>query len=576
MKKIFFLLLIAVAAAIGWLAHGFTSHAPAPAAGRKVLFYQSAMHPWIKSDKPGKCTICGMDLVPVYEGDKGHDVATGLVTLGSNSIQVIHVQTEMLKRRPLQRTLRVAGTIDDNDTRHRRLSAYVDGRIEKLFVNFVGAEVGEGQPLATFYSPTLLAMEREYVALLRPSPADSSTLLTERQRLLETAALRLKRLGLTAAQIAALARKSAAESQTEILAPMSGTVVAREIYEGQYVREGDRLFELADFSTMWFQFDLYERDLAWVKPGQTVDVTTPSQPGKVYSAPITFIDPNISDSTRSAKVRVELANPLDEANGQKRRELFHKLYAEGLVRLDIPAVLAVPRLAVLSTGERVVAYVDKGNGAYEQRQLRLGRRGDDYWEVLAGLREGEHVVTSGNLLLDAQSQLNDTANETGGSTPTAGETIPQSTPAMVFTEPQQTVTAELLARSDTLADALANDRLSDFAEQALKLRSLVAPLQQAFPKEHPLNPFIGRVALASAWPAADDLKAARASFAPFSAAMAELAGAARRLGAFKNLKIYKCPMAPRPGLWVQRQGPLQNPFMGRASGMITCGAEVQP
>jgi Cu(I)/Ag(I) efflux system membrane fusion protein len=122
---------------------------------RKVLYYQSAMHPWIKSDKPGRCTICGMELAPVYEGEKGFEAGEGIVTLSSNSIQVINVQSEPVQRRPLRRTFRFAGTIDDNDATHRFVSAYLDGRIDKLYVNFVGAEVVAGEPLATLYSPAL-------------------------------------------------------------------------------------------------------------------------------------------------------------------------------------------------------------------------------------------------------------------------------------------------------------------------------------------------------------------------------------------------------------------------------------
>jgi hypothetical protein len=153
----------------GWFAARYvTPTKPAETSGeRKILYYQSAMHPWIKSDKPGNCTICGMKLVPVYEGEKGFEASADIVSLPTNSISVVNVQTELVGRRPLTHTLRVAGRIDDDDTRHRFVSAYVDGRIEKLFVNYVGAEVVEGQPLATFYSPQLLSAEREYLALLR-------------------------------------------------------------------------------------------------------------------------------------------------------------------------------------------------------------------------------------------------------------------------------------------------------------------------------------------------------------------------------------------------------------------------
>ena len=174
--KIFlgFLLVAALAGGGGWFASRHWPQSQTAArvtSGRNILYYQSSMHPWIKSDQPGKCTICGMDLVPVYEGDKGFDVAEGLVALSSNSVNVINVQTVAARRQPLRRTLRVAGTIDDNDTSHRLLSAYVEGRIDKLFVNYVGAEVTEGQPLATLYSTMLLNAEREYVALARQKAA---------------------------------------------------------------------------------------------------------------------------------------------------------------------------------------------------------------------------------------------------------------------------------------------------------------------------------------------------------------------------------------------------------------------
>ena len=404
----------ALAGGAGWFA---AKHWPARPVepsfgGRKVLFYQSAMHPWIKSDQPGKCTICGMNLVPVYEGDKGIDVGEGLVTLSSNSITVIHVQTDEVRRQSLRHTLRVAGTIEDDDTRRRFLSAYVEGRIDKLFVNYVGAELVEGQLIATIYSPALLNSEREYVLLVTQTP-DPAAPREQHARSLEATTLRLKSLGLTDAQIAALPGKPAGEWHTEILAPMSGIILARHVYEGQYVKEGDKLFEIGDFSTMWFKFDAYERDLPWLRVGQEVEVITPAVPDKVYSAKITFIDPNLNEPTRSAKVRVEVPNPIVEQDGHMRRELYRRLYAEAAVKVDLPEALAVPRSAVLWPGAQSVVYLDKGGGIYEQRRVRLGRAGDDSWEVLAGVGEGERVVTVGNLLLDAQAQLNQSVNASG-------------------------------------------------------------------------------------------------------------------------------------------------------------------
>ena len=422
-----FVAIAALAAAGGWFvanhfggAHNHAATAKSDSTSKRVLYYQSSMHPWVKSDKPGKCTVCGMDLVPVYEGQKGYELAAGTVSLGSNAIQAMHVQTAEVSKRPLIRTLRVAGTIDDNDAKHRRLSAYVEGRIEKLHVNFIGAEVKEGEPLATFYSPMLLNAEREYTLLFRQSQmAHSYALTAEHKRLMAAAEQRLSRYGLTTAQIAKLPFKSETNHLSEILSPMSGTVVTREIYEGQFVKEGDKLFELADFFTMWFQFDLYERDFAWVRVGQEVEITVPSAPGKKFVAAIVFIDPNLNDMTRSARVRVELQNPMLTVQGKSRRELLHKTYAEALVKLDTPEVLAIPRAAVLHTGDRTVVYVDKGGGAYEQRRVKLGRAGDEHWEILDGVRAGERIVTTGNLLIDGQAQLNSQAGESPSGAPVA-------------------------------------------------------------------------------------------------------------------------------------------------------------
>ncbi len=594
------LLLILVAALSASVTWYVTKHwpaapgaGPAPSNTRKVLYYQSSMHPWIKSDKPGKCTICGMDLVPVYEGDTGFDAAAGLVTLSSNTINVINVQTTEVRRQPLRRSLRVAGRIDDDDTRHRRLSAYVEGRIEKLFVNYVGAEVVEGQPLATFYSPQLLTAEREYVALVRQLQSTGATTQTpEQQRLIDAAAQRLLRLGLNAAQIDALPAKSENNRWTEILAPMTGTVVTRGVYEGQYVKEGEMLFEIGDFSKMWFLFDAYERDLAWIKPGQTVAVSTPAVPGKVFEAPIVFIDPNLRDATRSAKVRVEIPNPLLEDQGQKRRELLHQLYAEGVVQVEIPEVLALPRSAVLSPGAQPVVYLDRGGGSFEQRKVRLGRNGDDLWEVLDGVDEGERVVTTGNLLIDAQATLNQSVNQGPAAPAGHDHSTPAGTPkpdveakpvpltSKPLSQPQRQAAQEFLAVADVLAAALARDNVADFNKETAKLHMLVPNLAKAF-DDTATRPLLAKIEATGDLAPAADLTAARQAFLPFSGAVVDFAKQLRAAQTdFASLKIFQCPMAdrafpgaPKTAFWIQLQPPIRNPYFG--ADMLDCGTEVK-
>jgi len=578
MKAKTFLLLILVAAASA-AATWFIATRPAPlkaenGSGRKILYYQSAMHPWIKSDKPGKCTVCGMDLVPVYEGERGFDSAKGVIALSSNSINVINVQTTEVRKRPLLRTLRVAGQIDDDDTRHRILATYVDGRVDKLFVNYVGAEVKQGEPLALIYSPMLLAAEREYLSLAKQISV-SETLQREHEHMVNGAAQRLKLLGLSEKQISALREKGEVVNQTEILAPITGTVVAREVYEGKYVMTGEKLFELADFGTMWFKADVYERDLAWLAVGQTVEVTTPSAPGKAFTSKIAFIDPNLNDPTRSAKVRVEIPNPLITTNGTLRRELLHRLFAEGVVRVESPEVLTVVRTAVLSPGQTPVVYVDKGGGAYEQRTVMLGRAGDEFWEVLGGLSEGEKVVTTGNLLIDSQAQLAESANG-GGETSIASH---GHLPAL--SADQKTAANELLSVAGELSGALAADNLTNFNVAAKRLHTVAPTLSQSLGNADGWLSFAQKIEQTVHFPEAGDLAAARKAFLPFSLAAVEFT---RQLKAgetnFASLKIFKCPMAnqavpgaAKDGFWIQTNAPLRNPFFG--SEMLDCGTEVK-
>jgi membrane fusion protein, copper/silver efflux system len=559
------LLIVALTAgAIGWFA---ARHQHAPSAngeGTAGIIYSCSMHPQVRSNKPGKCPICGMDLAPIGTGQaSGGD---GTVMLSSNVINVIHVQTQPVRRERLIRTLRVAGTIDDDATRHRLVSAYIEGRVDKLFVNYVGAEVVQGQPLATFYSPMLLAAEQEYALLL--AQKTNSVLEAEVGRLMEAAEQRLRRLGLLDAQIKDLAQKKSTNIHTQILAPASGTVVQRLVYEGQYVKEGEKLFEIADFAKMWFVFDAYERDLAWLKAGEIVEITAPSVPGKIYRAPISFIDPNLNEMTRSAKVRVEVENPVITRDGKPQRELLHKTYAEGVVKVEIPHLLVIARSAVLSPGRRPIAYVEKSAGLYEQRAVKLGRAGDEHWEVLDGLKEGEHIVTSGNMLIDAQAQLNQGGPATG-----AGAEAD-------FTEHQQKAVADVIAVAHNFAAALANDNVEQFNGLIASVAPAVQHLTAVFSGATDWQARIDNVTAAAKLQPTKDLKEARRMFQPLAAAAVELARAAGRQPAFASVKVFRCPMtdqaypgAPKSAMWVQTNAPLRNPFFG--SEMIDCGSEVK-
>lgn len=383
------LLALVLAAAGGWFASRQWPAARVGAAGEtKVLFYQSPMHPWVKSDRPGQCTVCGMDLVPVYEASPAQaNVADDVVMLPPGSPHAIGVRTDLVAKRPLVRTLRVSGMIGEDESRHGVISATVEGRIDGLAMSCDGEKVTRRQPLATIFSRTLLGAANDYkLAQEQGGPAA------------EQAKRALERYGLVWEQIKAIPQRQPDDLYFGLLSPLTGTIVKTYVAEGQYVKEGDKLFEIADFTKMWFMFSAFEQDLPFLQLGQIVSLHTASLPGQVLKGRINFLTPNLDEATLSAKVRVVLENP--------DRRIKNRTFAEGTVELEAPEVLAVPRSAVLWPGATPRAYVEIQPGVYELHTLKLGRTGDEAWEVLEGLKEGERVVTSANLVIDGQAQLN--------------------------------------------------------------------------------------------------------------------------------------------------------------------------
>lgn len=534
---------------------------PDAAAAAAASVYQCPMHPWIKADRSdAKCTVCGMALVAASTGQgagANAPVDPTLITLTPAQATVIGVRTAPVVRGPLQRTLRVTGTIDDDETRHRILAARVPGRIESLQINAVGVEVEAGAPLATLYSPPMLTAQRTYVERLRSVGSfTASERALARERLLE--------LGLTDEEVRILEGTLQPTAIVNVRAPMSGTVVARSVYEGQYVEANDRLFEIGDFSRMWFVFDAYEPDLAWIRPGQTVELSVPSRPGEVLTAPITFIDPNVDPMSRTARVRVVLDNA--------SRRLLHRQTAQAIVRIDTPEVLLLPRSAVLQHGGSAVVFVAREGNRYAARGVRLGRVGDRDVEVLEGVVEGDRVVTEGGLLLDGQAQLAHAAVGGGG----LHEGHAAAGPAAVSVAlPAHDAAArdalvQLALSAADAGTALAADDLKAYRAQVPALRERLegylaafAPAARGILREAPRQLVDG-----------PDLEAARRAFEPISTAIAD-AVRGERLHEAGNLWIYQCPMTPvlGTGRWLARKPELRNPFFG--SAMLECGEEVK-
>lgn len=559
MKKLsLVILLIAVATAAGYLIgrNRDAAVASTSATASAPVTYQCPMHPWIKSTEPdARCTICGMALVAASGGSAGDTaVDPNLVTLTAAQAAVTGVETAAVRRAPLVRTLRVTGVIDDDETRHRVLAARVPGRIEKLHVNFVGAEVEEGAPLATIYSPEMLTAQRTFVERQRAG----STAFTASER--SAARERLLELGLTDEEIHILEKTLKPTAMVNVRAPMSGTVVTRDVYEGQYVGTNDTLFEIGDFSRMWFVFDAHEPQLAWLKVGQMVEISVPSLPGQILTAAITFIDPNLDETTRTARVRVVVEN--------NEKRLLHRQTAEATVVLDAPETVIAPRSAVLQHSGSPVVYVATGGHGYRATPVKLGRVGDEHVEILSGLQEGDQVVVHGGLILDGQAQLAHAAVGHAPAEPAAAaEKISVETP-----KHDEAAYARLKTLAFAAADAaaaLAADDLAAYRATLPAIRTARDEYLAKFPAaaKGPLG--VVKEELVDG----PDIDAARRTFEPFSTAVADIARA-EHLHHREELWVYQCPMTPvlGTGRWLSKKHQLRNPFFG--SAMLECGDEL--
>lgn len=520
------LLIIAIlAAAAGWFAarHSMPPQHAAGMAAEQATSQQCPMHPWVRSGKPGKCNICGMDLVA---GSAASSV-TSVVMLPPGSVQVLGVQTAEMKPQPLVRTLRVAGKIEEDASRHGVISAPVEGRMDGLWMNHPGQQVTRRQPLATIFSRTLLKEADDYKRAL----AQGGSALAEARKHLE-------QHGLVDEQIQSIQTRQPDDLYFGMLSSRTGVIVKSYVAEGQHVKEGQKLFEVADFTTLWFMFTAYEQDIPLLKPKQEVRVRIATQPGQVIRARISNISPMLDDTMHSAMVRVVLENP--------DRKILTNTSATAEVVLDAPVVPAIPRTAVLWTNATPRVYVQQAAGACQQRIVKLGLMGDSLVEVLEGLREGERVVTQGGVLIDSQAQLDAMA-------------APESTVAAGASEEIAPALMSYLQGAAAVNAALAND---DLAACNAALKQLPPP------------PEIVKTAPPQA---ASDLLSLRKAFLPWSQ---ELAAQGLQLKAkVPGLHVFRCPMtndlwpgAPKNAAWIQFSSTLQNPYWGEK--MRECGVEV--
>jgi len=359
-----------------------------------ISHYTCSMHPSVRSQEPGTCPICSMDLVPVTR----EEVQTGVIRVDAARRQAIGVRTAPVSVQPLTTTIRAVGTVTYDETRLSEVSLKYEGWIGRLWVDETGQAVRRGEPLFTLYSPDLLTAQQELLIATRAQAAARETEAPDRaDYLLKAARRRLSLWDLSEGQIDEIARTGEPLQYVPILSPTSGYVVEKNVVEGAAVKPGETLYRIAGLDGVWVEAEVYESELPRVGVGQPVEVTFPYLPGRTFEGRVDYVYPYLQGGTRTGTVRVELANA-DLA-------LKPDMYANVVLRSDLGERLVVPEEAVIYAGPRRLVFVDLGEGRLQPREIEVGAKTADGYEVLSGLAPGDVVVTSGNFLIAAESRL---------------------------------------------------------------------------------------------------------------------------------------------------------------------------
>lgn len=595
----------------------------ASAAGKPGAIYTCPMHPQIRQPGPGRCPICGMELVPASSG--AADLDEFSVKIEPAQRRLANIQTAKVDSGPLEATLQTVGAIAIDESRQATIASYIDGRLERLFADYTGVQIKKGDHLAVIYSPQLFGAQVEYVEARRAATAGGGLpgIRQAQESLATNTRKRLREFGMTDEQLAELEKSGDAQSRLTIYAPQGGTVVEKLAVEGNYVKAGDPIYRIAELSTVWLMLKLFPEDATRIRFGQRVEAVLQSLPGEKLVGRVAFIDPTVDAKTRTVGVRVELLNdgrlrPGDYAEATitlpigAKGEVFDADLAgkwispmhPQIIRNDpgqcpicgmdlvptsrygfagepVPqqASLYVPRPAVLMAGGNSVVYVESRPGVFEIRPVTLGPILRDKIVVLDGLKAKENVATAGNFLIDSQMQL---AGKPSLIDPTKAIARSQERKEplrfknlVVNTLGGETgkLLEDLYAAYFQVQASLASDKKPS-AEAAQGLHAAAAKLATQDQLADDTKNLLTEVAAKSEHLHHMEVPEARKSFKPISHAVVTLAAQLRSENAENQFTHFFCPMVPGGGGdWLQPNDRLLNPYFG--SEMLRCGEKVQ-
>ena len=369
---------------------------------REILYWQAPMNPNEIYDEPGESKM-GMELVPVYADEATS--SEGMIKINPVVVQNMNVRTAEARQKDLSATVRTVGKIEHNEQKLYTVNTKISGWVENLFVDYTGEMVRRGQPLFSIYSPELVTTQREYLLALKTrdkvGTSSFKTIRNGGNSLLDATRQRLEYWDIPQSAIEHLEKTGEVKKAITLNAPADGMVLHKNAVEGEYIKSGTSAYQIADLSSVWVQASVYDYEVPWIQEGQSAEMELSYQPGKTYQGTVDYVYPSLDQESRTVQVRLEFNNP----------DLALKPGMYTSVRIQtrsLKDVTVIPNEAIIRTGERNVIFIAQGDGAFEPREVTLGREGGEHnneIEILSGIEPGEKVVTSAQFLFDSESRL---------------------------------------------------------------------------------------------------------------------------------------------------------------------------
>jgi membrane fusion protein, copper/silver efflux system len=570
---------LAIGLLLGWLLFGRTAkndtieHDHLSMEATESI-WTCSMHPQIRKNEPGKCPICGMELIPLESSEGSLDPMA--VSMSPTAMQLAKVQTMTVDMGKADKSIRLNGKVQADERLLFTQSSHIPGRIEKLSVNFTGEFVTAGQVLANVYSPELVTAQEELF--------EAKKIKESQPALFNAAKEKLKNWKLTDKQIDQIVASNKTIEQFPILANVSGYVTKKMVNLGDYIRQGEVLYEIADLSKVWVLFDVYESDMTWINKGDVVLYTVQSIPGKTFKGRISYIDPVINSKTRVVKARLEATN--------KGLILKPEMFATGTIEAKTNtdnASLTVPKTAVMWTGKRSVVYVMQMSAqgvSFIMREVTLGPELGESYVIEEGLQAGEEIAVNGTFSIDAAAQLAGkpsmmnpeggvamTGHNHGGNTNSNMETMAVSSKKTTISEDAKKSLQPLFENYFILKVALANDDFEKAKETSVAMNNSLGKVDMNLFKGDAHSQWMQQsTALKAALQHIEhlsDIKAIREKFIKISYSMIAIAESFSPLST--TIYVQHCPMADsnKGADWMSQDKEIRNPYFGQA--MIDCG-----